>query len=333
MLIAKKRRGVVLSTELTLLIIAIIIFSIIVLFGIAKGTIIRSMSPKSTIAVLRASAERITGGVVVTVYVRNAGNQPVQVDTIGITDGYFDCPMQTTPTTINPGEIKVLTAAGPCGVPTLEGTFAYVDLGGGHRVGTIVFTTSPRGGGSPPIVLYNYGSSQTPQYIVYIDYSSRRFAIYTASGSIVVSGPFLVFPEGSDITDYLRNYGVVAVQVSPSNVDHVATVYANYRHDLYIVGIPGAVFDWIIVWEDLVGPNPPGSPRIDGNGDEWFRVTYFPNGTWRIAGYIASGGYRHAVYIGDTLVYDKPYNTAWTNVQNGVYYEFNYGGLPKYVTP
>jgi len=329
----KKLRGVVLTTELTLLIIAIIIFATIASFGIAKTTIMRSTSPKTPIAVLRASAERITGGVVVTVYVRNVGNQPVDISMIGLTDGYFDCPMSITPTTVNPGEIKVLTGVSPCGVPTLIGTFAYVDLGGGYRVGNVVFTTSPGGGGAPPIVLYNYGSSQDPQFIIYIDYSSRAFTMYTASGSVIVSGPFLVFPEGSDITDPLRNYAVVAVQVSPSNANHIATVYANGRRDLYLPAMPGAVFDWIIVWEDLVGSNPPGSPNIDGNGDEWFRVTYFPNGTWRIAGYIASGGYRHAVYIGNTLIYDKPYNTAWTNVQNGVYYEFTYGGLPKYVTP
>jgi len=176
---------------------------------------------------------------------------------------------------------------------------------------------------APPIYFYNYMSSSTPQYIVTIDYSNGNFSIKNANtGSIVTSGTFYIFPEGSDVETYLRNYGVVAVKNSNPNITRYIDIYAGtdsyqpYRlHRFYAPALPGALLDLIIAWEDLVGPYPPGSPSVNANGDEWLRVTYFPNGTWRIGIYVASGGYKHAFYIGDKLVYEKPYSTGWMNSQ------------------
>jgi len=188
---------------------------------------------------------------------------------------------------------------------------------------------------APPIIFYNYEFRATPQYNVTINYSYGNFSIVRVStGTTIVAGTFYVFPEGSDVESYLRNYGVVAVKNSNPNVTRYIDVYAGtdeyqpYRlHRFYVPALPGAVLDLIIAWEDLVGPYPPGSSQVNANGDEWLRVTYFPNGTWRIGIYVASGGYKHAFYIGEKLVYEKPYNTGWMNAtcystqQYCIYYE------------
>jgi len=181
----------------------------------------------------------------------------------------------------------------------------------------------PARGEAPPIYFYNYMYSTSPQYITTIDYSNGYFNITNANtGKVVVGGPFYVFSEGSDVETYLRSYGVVAVKNSNPNVTRYIDIYAGtdsyqpYRlHRFYAPALPGALLDLIVAWEDLVGPYPPGSPSVNANGDEWLRVTYFPNGTWRIGIYVASGGYKHAFYIGDKLVYEKPYNTGWMNAQ------------------
>jgi len=325
-------RGFIFATEYVLLLLSVLLFIVSGLFVVEREVVSQASSLKSGIMVVRANAERVDKAVVIKLYIRNTGATSVQISNVGVTDGLIDCPMKTSPVTINPGEVKLVTASDICNIPSLKRVFVYVDLGT-YRVGTI--TPSDMGTYSspvPPLIFYNYEYSDTPQFTVRIDYSSNDFIIYSSSGTVVTGGVFLIFPPGSDITYYLRMYGVVAVSNPNPNSSQIISVYANYLHNLYLPAVPGAIVDMILVWEDLVGTNPPGSPNIDGNGDEWVRVSYFPNGTWRISVYIASGGYRHAFYIGDTMVYDKPYGASWSNMVNDVYYEINQYGLPKYVT-
>jgi len=264
--------------------------------------------------------------------------------------------------------IELYTDNSPSPSLTSSGAISSISLSN-YVIG--IARTRPATPIAPPIIFYNYMFSSTPQYMTGIDLSNNVYTVakITASGyDIVITGTFPILPEGSDVETYLRNYGVVAIRNSNPNVDRFIDVYANgeYRlHRFYAPAMPGASIDLIIAWEDLVGPYPPGSPNIDGNGDEWLRVTYFNNGTWRVGVYVASGGYRHAFYIGDTLVYDKPYSTTWSNSvcynvvlppnpiilgyspsllyipiepSNPIptepyceYYEISEGGLPRYV--
>ncbi|RLG72485.1 MAG: hypothetical protein DRO23_10375 [Thermoprotei archaeon] len=96
--------------------------------------------------------------------------------------------------------------------------------------------------------------------------------------------------------------------------------------------------DFLVFWEDLFNPfKPPGS--VDDWKDHVVRVTVFTNGTYRIAVFMAKGGYSHEFYLNVTketplegiFIYTKPFGAYWFNVIGGYYYE-----MPDkiyYVTP
>ncbi len=79
------------------------------------------------------------------------------------------------------------------------------------------------------------------------------------------------------------------------------------------------VVDFLIFWEDLYNPAYPQS--LDDWKDHVVRVTQFANGTFRIAVYLAKGGYSHNFYIGisepysdigtNTPLYVKPFGATW----------------------
>ncbi len=79
------------------------------------------------------------------------------------------------------------------------------------------------------------------------------------------------------------------------------------------------VVDFLVFWEDLYNPAAPGT--LDDWKDHVVRVTQFANGTFRIAVYLAKGGYAHNFYIGvkepysnisaSTALYTKPFGATW----------------------
>jgi len=80
------------------------------------------------------------------------------------------------------------------------------------------------------------------------------------------------------------------------------------------------VVDFLVFWEDLYNPAYPRS--LDDWKDHVVRVTQFANGTFRIAVYLAKGGYSHKFYIGvkepysditaNTPLYTKPFGAWWS---------------------
>jgi len=93
--------------------------------------------------------------------------------------------------------------------------------------------------------------------------------------------------------------------------------------------IPNAVDDFLIFWEDLFNPlHPPSS--VDDWKDHVVRVTLLPGSTYRLAVYLAKGGYKHQFFVATTnpnplagtFAYEKPYGAYWSNVVGGYYEEY-----------
>lgn len=145
----------------------------------------------------------------------------------------------------------------------------------------------------------------------YVYLNSMTFVYYNGQGQVVVSGSVPIYQSG--INDYinpiLRNYGVLFVPNPTPNQLTTLAVREYSAGIIYIQLYPiyGATRDGVIIWEDLVGPLGTGSPYVDGNGDEWVRITQLADGSWRVAIIKASGGFKHEVYIENNQMYVKNY--------------------------
>ena len=159
---SRKPRGITQTTELILLIIAVISFVSIAYYGMAKTTIAQATSAKHTVSVVRAEAWDIGSSIAVTLYVQNVGSNPVEIVAGGINYGEGDyCQYEyTIPVRVNPGETKVLSfvvgsdcveCVGNCYVSRIgegQSVFAYIKytpLNGDveNKVGVAVKVLSP----------------------------------------------------------------------------------------------------------------------------------------------------------------------------------------------
>jgi len=143
---ARKIRGVVLTTELVLLIVAVIIFATVAFFGIAKTVIQQATSPKSSIAVIRADAWNVSGYIVVSAYVQNTGNTDVTVSLSSVTEGSTSntCSISSSSVTLKPGEVRVLSGmtSTSCNIPAGRAVFVIVSTGS-HQVGIATIVNNP----------------------------------------------------------------------------------------------------------------------------------------------------------------------------------------------
>jgi len=142
---SRKLKGVVLTTELVLLIIAIIIFAVIAFFGIAKTLIYQATSQKYTVMPVRAEAWRLASGIAGTIYVQNVGNDKVSVSTVGmkLSDGTSCSSSLSSKVTINPGEYKSFSVVCYASSPSsITSVYIYVSADG-NEVGMAASVQSP----------------------------------------------------------------------------------------------------------------------------------------------------------------------------------------------
>jgi len=148
---SRRLRGVVLTTELVLLIIAVIVFAVIAFFGLSKTLISQATSQKTTLMPVRAEAWRLQNGVAGTIYVQNVGSHTVDITTIGMfvasSYGYTigSCSNSTLNVRINPGEYKALSIV--CRT-TMQPSYAtsvyiYVRTSDNNEVGMAASVQSP----------------------------------------------------------------------------------------------------------------------------------------------------------------------------------------------
>ena len=111
----RRLRGVILSTEMMLLLTAVIIFAVIAFFGMSHMILSQATSSKQTLVLVNAKAWQITQGLAVSVYLQNTGDKPITVDSVGIKfqEGlyYYGSCSAPVSVTINPGEAKVISVA------------------------------------------------------------------------------------------------------------------------------------------------------------------------------------------------------------------------------
>jgi len=152
----KRSRGVILSTEMMLLLTAVIIFAVIAFFGMSHMILSQATSSKQTLVLVNAKAWQITQGLAVSVYLQNTGDKSITIDSIGIKfevvqnyNVYYGTCTAPVSVTINPGESKVISVAFgeyTCnGVQYLvAGTNIYVFANAGtNQVGQAVTVLAP----------------------------------------------------------------------------------------------------------------------------------------------------------------------------------------------
>jgi len=147
----KKVRGVVLTTELVLLLIAIIIFATVAFFGIARTVIQQATNTKTSFAVIRADAWKVGNYIVVTAYVQNTGSTSVTVTLTSITDGDRFCRISSgastggsSSATLAPGEAKVLSGITESCTYIAAGNKVFVIVSAGsQQVGMATVVNNP----------------------------------------------------------------------------------------------------------------------------------------------------------------------------------------------
>ena len=162
----RRLRAIVISTEMILLLTAVIMFSVIAFFGISKAVLSQATSSKQTLVAVRAEAWKIGEGVAVSLYLHNTGTDPVTITSGGIKYsspyGFISCKQSFgIGVTINPGESKVISFAlgpgcpgcyGNCENTTLiddgNAVYTYVTVKEGtsslpHEVGVVVEVKKP----------------------------------------------------------------------------------------------------------------------------------------------------------------------------------------------
>ena len=158
----RKAKGIVVSTEMILLITALIVFAILAFYGLSKTIIQQAQSGKQTVVITRAEAtvmeEGCGGGkpaiLSASLYVKNTGNEKVKITHIlarvKTSDGKsFTEKWELTGVELQPGETKVISRVfkidGGCVKPADPAFPAYVAVvvNENNEVGTTVRALSP----------------------------------------------------------------------------------------------------------------------------------------------------------------------------------------------
>jgi len=140
----RKIIGIVLTTELILLTVAVTMFAIIGIYGISRIIVNQATSSKTTFTVINGNAWRIGTAVAVSLYVQNTGSQPVNIVSIGVTDGNTVCTTSLSQAvTLNPGEAKVISSAMSCNINAGSKVQIFAVDSSGMRVGTVATVNNP----------------------------------------------------------------------------------------------------------------------------------------------------------------------------------------------
>jgi len=279
------------------------------------------------------------------IYVRNIGTTPIHVDKIYLVDPnkgivIYDISYDLE---LKKGELNYVY------LPVIY--LAKLDHAGYKKIKVVLGTTSGANTISQvsskvievsykPTFLalkaYRYSSLKT--HWVIFDYNTGDYKFYDETYSNL-QGPYTgTAPILQDVNEYTITTSWVSWNNRP--LDSPILIVVNPKrgsenwvftwHDphgtfkFYVQSLEGEIeIDFLVFWEDLFNPyNPPSS--VDDWKDHVLRVTVFTNGTYRIAVYMAKGGYSHEFYLDinddinlGTPVYTKPYGAYWINSVGG----------------
>jgi len=140
----RRIRGVILSTEMMLLLTGVIMFAVLAFLGMSHMVLSQATSSKQTLVLVDAKAWRIDNGVVVSMYVQNTGDTAVTINGIGIKfagQGQFITCSAPVSVTVNPGESKQLSYSFIDAI-NCKGIAAFVATGPGISIYTFVHTAN-----------------------------------------------------------------------------------------------------------------------------------------------------------------------------------------------
>ena len=197
------------------------------------------------------------------------------------------------------------------------------------------------GAKAPKLAFLANTSSTVPDqtHWVVFDYVTGEYWLY--SNYSVTNPPQLVEHGYAPILHGVNAYTITTTWVSFANrpVDSPIVIVINPTYakrdwdfnwtdphgtfTFHLEKLSGdVVVDFLVFWEDLYNPASPRS--LDDWKDHVVRVTQFTNGTFRIAVYLAKGGYSHKFYIGvkepytdivaNTPLYTKDFGERLSNL-------------------
>lgn len=148
-----KIKGIALTTELILLITAVIVLAVVAYFGMSRMILSQATYQKVTLVAIRAEAYQLTDhAVAASIWIQNTGDTPATITSVGISFG-AGAGIETRTTvppggsvTVRPGETRVIsfTVSSPLTrIPAGAVVYVFVRTNDGVEVGTAVRLASP----------------------------------------------------------------------------------------------------------------------------------------------------------------------------------------------
>ncbi len=345
----KLLRGVSsLFTAASLIVISVVIA--VALYAVLPGFISQLYSSSSRAGseflVIDGLTKLPSGGLMI--YVRNLGSTGVKIREVYIDDPYgrvilaYHCNAYVPPKEVSKVIVPSIYLTKAVGRGLRKVRVKIVSEAGG--IAYSLETPEIRLASSSTVYLalkaVRYDERKT--HWVIFNYVTGKYFLYDNTSG-VVKGPYVgVAPILNRVDEYtITNSWVdwsnrpvdspIVIVVNPTGgeQDWVFTWHAAGRTSKFLLrklaGFKEA--DFLVFWEDLFNPYHPRS--LDDWMDHVIRVTLFTNGTYRIAVYVAKGGYSHEFYLyvtsslplkGD-LIYRKPFRAYWWFRSGGYYLE------------
>lgn len=335
----------------TLMLVVLAVGSSLILYAWVSSSVPKAKREEALEAKVKLEAYSITpnGGLIL--YVRNIGSTRLVVDAIYLEIDGSATLVRRGDVVLEPGEVERIVVDSFTVRRAAGGMSSQVSLKLASEVGVEASVLLPTSAfkeavkRKPPLIgLVAYPSSSRAHWVI-LDYSQGSYILYGDYGpgiseaTRVAEGTAPVLTNVDEYTisetwvpwDQRPVDSPVLIVVNPTKAhqDWVFTwhdPHGTFR--FYLEALEGDVeTDFLIFWEDIYYP--PTHPRVDDWKDHVVRITVFTNGTYRIAVYLAKGGYMHKFMLGVTEPYEtapqqserytKPFGAYWSNVEGGYY--------------
>ena len=338
-----------------LLIVITILSAVIIYIWITRSIEERLHREPASAINLKVEAFKVTSSGGVLVYVRNIASTSAKIDAIYLIQGSNVALVKRSSEIIKAGEVKLIiidslslrrvtiSGVGKCYIKlaSVEGPESNIVIPS-HIIASAL-ERKPALIGLQAIV--------SSSHWIALDYSSGHYKLYGDYGPGISQRTFITEGNAPIITntnEYTISTSWVSWDQKPVNSPVLIVVNPTKAsqdwiftwkdphgiHKFYLENLRGDIeIDFLIFWEDIYYP--PTTPSLDDWKDHVIRITVFTNGTYRIAVYMAKGGYSHKFYLGiqkpyenipdqvDKLVYTKPFGAYWRNKVGNYYREMS----------
>ncbi len=343
--------GVSLVVALLLIVVVAVASSLLLYIWVTGYTGETLVNEDSIEPKLKAENIRLSPFGVVGIYVRNIGERRINLTGIYIKDpsGLVFLYRELPGVIVEPGEVKIVTVDRTFLKRSLEPETKYlIEVSSSEGVITLSYVNGKILRQAlerelEPLALLARIYSGDHHWVVF-NYLDGEYKIY---GDYAVPSPPQLVVEGvAPILHWTNEYTIsdrwlpwsqrpidspIVIVYNPTNGQEDWVFTWHDPHGIwrfYLQPLGGDVAaDFLVLWEDIYYP--PTTPTMDDWKDHVVRVTAFFNGTYRLAVYMAKGGYSHRFYVSvgepyenilaQPYAYQKPHGAYWSNF-NGTYY-------------